>query len=560
MMKSDELIQLDMYEVQLGASVFVQFKLDSGKVVRILADAGTSHGKYPEEHIYHKVYAEFGQDINDRYIDLIVGTHYDMDHLNCLVPIINDTTITIKEAWLPPVENDTEVGSDESELHDGSMLAIQLLKDNGSNILGKYLDYKRRVCIALWRDKEKVEKHFGLFEQNEKRSEIRRKLMDHEIVFSSTNEDAGRNNLETAEGYFSAHILDAQYTLGKEEGYDHADVNISSLLSLDELLLHPNNPIISLFTKDLLDIWLYDTQLLSSRIIKHKLADEVLLSKYAPDPRSLALNLAFIQKSAAKDAITAIYLDNVVKALKKRNIPIKCQVIDNGTPRKFMFDETSGIFTESAIPNGGLELCLLGPSKGLVKKHRHRLPEGSYALLAAFTSIPIESITPSNELSYIFRFGYKGQGILISGDAGCVDFTKAGKTREYHQALLDALLPLQVIQVAHHGGRNAHFYRVLLAAGYGSQNESSLLLLSHETNSRPRPSKVFFGFVDFVHSQKPIMQNGMKLLFTSQPKPDKVEEYKTLVHKAIGTKNHQGDIQLKFKSKSWEVSKHSISV
>lgn len=41
-----------------------------------------------------------------------------------------------------------------------------------------------------------------------------------------------------------------------------------------------------------------------------------------------------------------------------------------------------------------------------------------------------------------------------------------------------------MIQVAHYGGANAHFYRVLNAAKYPEQHDWSYLLLSHATEDK----------------------------------------------------------------------------
>ena len=54
--------------------------------------------------------------------------------------------------------------------------------------------------------------------------------------------------------------------------------------------------------------------------------------------------------------------------------------------------------------------------------------------------------------------------------------------------MIDALKPLHVMQVAHHGGNNADFYRLLEAADYQGQTAPSFLLLSHalhDKNVRP---------------------------------------------------------------------------
>ena len=100
-------IQIDMFEVQLGAGLLVQFRT-CDQVVRVLADAGVHASGYPKDHVHRKLTDAFESfDASaSRRIDLIVGTHYDADHLDGLVPIIEDPTIEIGEAWLPPVAND----------------------------------------------------------------------------------------------------------------------------------------------------------------------------------------------------------------------------------------------------------------------------------------------------------------------------------------------------------------------------------------------------------------------------------------------------------------------
>ena len=87
---------------------------------------------------------------------------------------------------------------------------------------------------------------------------------------------------------------------------------------------------------------------------------------------------------------------------------------------------------------------------------------------------------------------FAGQGLLITGGAGCVDF-RPDRGRKYFPQLLNALLPADVIQVAHHGANNAHFYYVLLASGYGevARMGPRFLLLSHATMDLHRPSWEF---------------------------------------------------------------------
>ena len=102
------MIQVDMFEVQLGAAVLLQFQTEEGRTIRVLADGGEDR-TFPSGNVLDKLLHamdSFGD--QRRHLDLIVGTHYDADHLDGLVPIIKDPTVSIKEAWLPPVANDAE--------------------------------------------------------------------------------------------------------------------------------------------------------------------------------------------------------------------------------------------------------------------------------------------------------------------------------------------------------------------------------------------------------------------------------------------------------------------
>ena len=98
------MIQVDLFEVQLGASLLLQFRADDGDVMRVLADGGQG----PPIDVHKKLPGALQAFSDGRRIDLLLGTHYDADHLDGLVPIINDSTIEITEAWLPPVANDVE--------------------------------------------------------------------------------------------------------------------------------------------------------------------------------------------------------------------------------------------------------------------------------------------------------------------------------------------------------------------------------------------------------------------------------------------------------------------
>jgi hypothetical protein len=266
-------------------------------------------------------------------------------------------------------------------------------------------------------------------------------------------------------------------------------------------------------------------------------------------------SLAFIREGAAKDGINISSLAEVVRALRARKIPMTCQTIRDGVPRRFVWSSTEDRIVPGArLSTSGPELILLGPSVGLVRKHWDRLPVGQYMALATFDRLPVATITPSNALSYVIRLGFAEQGILITGDAGCVDF-KYGRGNRFHKKLLDALLPLHVVQVAHHAGRNAEFYNVLGEVDYGSQLDHSWLLLSHATKDGKRPSQIFASFIGQVRKN-----NQISLLFTSQPENSKVRDYRSLIYRPTGKPAPVGDVRLSFTGGGWRVDKHSVSV
>jgi hypothetical protein len=270
-----------------------------------------------------------------------------------------------------------------------------------------------------------------------------------------------------------------------------------------------------------------------------------------------ALRFAEIRRSAASDAITATSLYEVVNGLKQRGIPIKCHIIDDGEPRRFVWDDKKRRFIPSQhLTSSGPEMRLLGPSQSLVQKHWDRLPTGDYLGFLALKRLPVKSITPSNQLSYVVRVDAAEQGLLIAGDAGCVDFKPEG-SEEFYPKLLQNMSPLHFIQVAHHAGQNAHFYNVLLEGGFPEQTKHAFLLLSHATHDRSRPSDIFRRFVELARQPA----DDFQLLFTSEPSAAKVSEFDELIHPIAGAaRADRGDVRVVFDGKAWSVTKHSVQV
>jgi len=524
------MIQVDMFEVQLGAALLLPFRTSQGKVVRVLADAGVKTSDYPLNHVHEKLGNAFEEfEDKSRRLDLIIGTHYDADHLDGLVPIIQDAEIEIGEVWLPPVANDSERHAFDEPIAEHHLLARQLYNDRGRQVLSRYLQMKGRVCRQL-----------------SVRDDRRDSVVSRESQLPANIEP--EQSLDHVKEVFSQYRNEALKVLGVVEN-NHADDN----------RFEPTDPQDSL---DLID-WDHsrfyrgwpDRYFLFGREDNEAL-DEVMASAVANSVSDY--NLAWIRKSAADDAINAISLTKVVEAIRKREprVPIACQIVPSGTPRRFVWRTSSRRFECSGkLTAQGPEIMLLGPSECLVEKHRNRLPIVTYAALARHSFIRVKSITPSNQLSYVARFSAERQNILIAGDAGCVDF-KPKKSAPYYPELLATLRRLHVVQVAHHAGNNSHFYRVLLAAGYGRQTNDSYLLVSHATEDEHRPSREFNLFLDELRSD----DDRVRILFTSRPSEDKVCEYTSLIYPAVGEPDEVGDVRLLFDRSRWRVMRHAIKI
>ncbi|MBT0663647.1 hypothetical protein KI809_04960 [Geobacter pelophilus] len=526
-------IQIDMFEVQLGSSLLLQFKDKAGKQIRILADAGISVNKskgYLQDHVLKKLRQMFGD--GKIRLDLLIGTHYDEDHLYGLIPIIKDPGIEIGEAWLPPVANDTEYQPAGIRVRSEQLLAHQFAKKYGAETLERYLGVKLAACEEL-RTLERAA------------DEPRKASFPRQNFKREFSEEAFTWNGETdsAVGLFQRHLKDADSTIGNF-------LSDEDLMDFSSFSLHKEavgKPILA--QEPLFDRYIRINP--ESRFDYFKGRWSRGSTHAEPD----AVHFAQIRKSQAKDAITASHLFKVVEALKAKSVPIACQTIEAGKPIRYIWQSAQARFIPGAnLVSDGPVLTLLGPSQRLVKSLRDKLPVGDYLAMFTYTPVKKRSITPSNQLSYIMRLEAEKQGILVSGDAGCVDFA-AGKSG-FYPALLAPLLPLHVIQIAHHAGYNWDFYNVLLEANYHKQTEGSFLLISHATTDKTRPSKEFAEFIGQVRKSG----DDMQLLFTSRPSADKVQDYKTIIHKSVDGSGDVGDVRLSFDGKAWMVDSHAISI
>jgi hypothetical protein len=564
-------IQIDMFEVQLGAALMMQFRLNNGEVVRVLADAGVDKASgYSDTHVFSKlfdasgnatgVWTSFDSAVEPR-LNLIIGTHYDADHLRGLVPIINHHPLPIDEIWLPPVQDDRAKAS-ASSVAGGNMHLVQsLLEDHDGAVIREYLKKKSdgieeicRICETLqMQEPQLVEnKEMG---RNENRE-------SHEF-------NANSSIFSETVLYFQSHLMDANKKLGFSEEEDHHAHDGDEQEEFEVL----QQALIEVRQR-----WPEDIRfaIRSSHLRLRDFSEARALGLIEKGARPAGfIALQNIRKAIAKDAITAIHLDAVVKAINARNkaavappIRVRCETISEGQPRYFFWKDNQFRGGHPEQKKGELGFHLLGPSAQLVAKLHEKIPVGFMMLAYSDNGLTSGSVTPSNRLSYVMRFHLNDEAILISGDAGFSDFSPAGTTR-FYAPLLDQLRSLQVVQVAHHGGINHRFYQALYAADLPKQKGWCFLLLSHAENDKTRPRAEFGNFVNLFRWDH---GEDVSVLFTSQPRPAKVQGFDDLVHPPVlpvgSSIASRGDVRLGFpfppdstkSATAWRVEAHAIQV
>lgn len=506
-------IQVDMFDVQLGAALLLQFKV-GGKVVRVLADAGTSMSGYGKNHVLEKLRKVLPIDESKPppRIDLLIGTHYDTDHLNRMVPIIEN--YEIGEAWLPPVANDTEPpAADWKQPRDNNLLGVQFAGEGGNEKFAQYLKRKAGMIETV----AGVRGQVGEAEPDDLVFRKRALYRAPDLPASLPDEE-----------FFERARASATAVIGKSG--DHASKDVRPLMPLSKIL------------GDRLGFNAY-------RKSREPLGDHQVRS------------LAYIERSTAEDALTAKSLKEVVDALVARQVPTRYEYVQDGRPAYFAWNARQRRFRSVVGPrNNQLSITLLGPSRGLVAKYWERLPVGDYVQFALASRLPVEGITPQNELSYAMVFRHREQGLLVSGDTGFVDFApldEPERDAEFHPAMIEALsIELPVVQVAHHGGHNRYFYHALQAADYPVGKSMNYLLLSHEVNGKSRPSKVFAEFMMQLGGKA----SKVRLLFTSRPRAAAVRDYSDRIGAVVpkGSGMDRGDIRLVYAGNKWTIRKHAI--
>jgi len=557
-------IQVDMFEVRLGAALLMQFRLETGKVVRVLADAGVSRDSgYPPEHVYNKLFngghptdVWTGFSSETPRIELIIGTHYDADHLLGLVPVILDTGLEIDEIWLPPVQDDDDDLTAAKVAGGSSNLVNRLEEGNTEEVLQRYLDRRKESILAVDAVYER-----GLRHTPDDSPLMARRMQTRQRLQEMPARRLGDMRENNDDDFFEASYLLAMTELGLES-HSHCDADDESA---DDL-----------FRKTVDRISYPEAgSFLNSPLLGRAGHNIVAMSNIAIAWSDAVLEkadhsaLETIRKSEAGKAINAKSLAKVVAAIKTRKangggaIRIRSESISQGNPRYFRwsanaFQEANGNYPAE------LGFHLMGPSQELVAELHDKLPIGTYILAFREKNLSSGSVTPSNRLSYVMRFHLKQQNLLISGDAGFSDFAPK-HTNNYYPDLTALLQPLHVVQVAHHGGLNHRFYDALRVGKYPDQEDWSFMLLSHAVHDATRPQPVFSTFAALFRRDD---RHDVSILFTSRPKAAKVATILDLIHPVVPAlaTDDQGDVRLSFPHEAdkhragtrWRVEKHAV--
>ncbi len=513
-----------MFDVGLGAAILLQFRQSDGGVVRVLADGGLD-GKFGKERLPDAL-AHFGW--ASKRIDLMVGTHYDADHLDGLVPIVEDGAFEIGEAWLPPVADDSVLHAIDGMPKASDMLPIKFGGSRGGAACSRYLVAKASVCDTFAQCITSIKSNRDIPDDDR----------DDQPKLPQLGDGDEARWLGTARRYFKCHERRAREVLGTT-GESHADDDAQVEMSARKI------------SRELARFWPWRWG--GRRSLEVHLRDG-LSDEGADAP--IIRSLARMQLRAAVEGINATSLRVLVAALHKKSVPIRCHYIDDGEPRHFRWSQRTRRFEMAPGRSDQVLLTLLGPSMGLIKRHRARLPLADYAAYAMLNRLEMKTITPSNQLSSAFVIRYAGQGILISGDTGFVDFPIKPRSKEFHARLVGVLDDLAIIQVAHHGGANAYFYRALQKAKSPLAKPESFFLLSHGAGDMHRPSDEFSQYIEGVRH----MDTRPQVLFTGKPRAERITDFRSNVFSPVGNPASSGDVRLCHKNGSWVVEKHAVDV
>ena len=335
------MIKLDMFHVDLGASILMQFQDNAQRPINILADAGVHGGGFAHDYILQKLRGALNTREDDPIrLNLLIGTHYDSDHLNRMVAIIESEQVSIDEAWMPPVADDTEETIPERPLEDSNLLAIKFARDFDADP-----EQKRQPTLERY-----------LAEQKRRVLDIRRVADDLQtaietgdgdiLLFARNHEEAdreaGRRQWDNMppDQFFLQEIADIDERLLERDTSVPIDHAAFAVTDEPVMLYEPLDE----GTADFLDPIRAEDPLeyLAWRIHTRapiRLGFEPIIG--AIQPTTALTRLDLLRKSHAKNAINAAQLNKVVIALKKKKVPMFARSIQDGVPRRFAWHGAS---------------------------------------------------------------------------------------------------------------------------------------------------------------------------------------------------------------------------
>ena len=518
-------IKITMYSVGLGAAMLLEFRR-SDRTVTVLADGGDAGaGVRVAEEVTDALGPIGGAAGPARPLDLVIGTHYDEDHLDGLTELVGrGVTIPVREIWLPPVADDTLSGSGPTDVtgrapKDDDTLAVRFAADGELEAYDAYLRDKAATLDQL----DKFEQIFEL------RSETDEPDAGSSRDLRGRDEALGLTRFRRVRGAARRRLA--------VSGVEH--LSGGDVLETGALAMHAR--------------YVWD--------LSHPDVPPIELMRFAargPVERPLLeIAVASIRNAVCTDAINAGALIRLVEALQARPEIRRRQIwCEDGQPIEFGFDGASGRFDRSSVRGPGPRLTLLGPTERLVVERRDLLPVGTLAMTRLHPYERLKKLTESNQLSYVVRFNHEEQGVLITGDTGFDGFAVGSDgVRRYYPRMIRHLRDLSVIQVPHHGGICRHFYRVLDHAGFPRMSKPVYLLLSHEQGSAYRPGDQFMNYAASLGAGHPA-----RLLFTALPRADKASALRPLAEPAtIVPAALPGDAVLEFNG-TWRVVRHSVQL
>lgn len=524
-------IKITMYYVGLGAAMLLEFRR-SDRTVTVLADGGDAGaGIRVANEVAETLGPVGGAEGPARPLDLVIGTHYDEDHLDGLTELVGrGVTIPVREIWLPPVADDTLSGSRSASglgsadvtgrsPKDEDTLATRFAGDGGHEAFDTYLRDKAATLDQL----DEFEQIFEL------RSGADEPDADSSRDLGGRDEALGLTRFRRVRGAARRRLA--------VSGVEH--VSGGDVLETGALAAYARY------------VW----------HLSHPDAGPMERMRFAargPVERPLLeMAVASIRNAVCTDAINAGALIRLVDALRTRPEIRRRQIwCEEGQPIEFGFDGASGRFDRRSVRGPGPRLTLLGPTARLIADRRDILPVGALAMTRLQPYERLTDLTDSNQLSYVVRFDHEEQGVLITGDTGFDGFAVGSDSVwRYHPDMVRHLRDLSVIQVPHHGGICRHFYRVLDAAGFPQMSKPVYLLLSHEQGSAHRPGNQFMNYAARLGAGHPA-----RLLFTAMPRADKASALRPLAEPAtIVPAALPGNAVLEFDG-TWRVERHSVQL